>query len=245
MAQCSRVLEAPAPDVILVSFDASAINYRARFWVDDYERDEGARDQVRTAIYYAFGRRGIDIPWPIQVQYEREWPEADARTRQRDRESMIAGVDLFSSLTQEQRAAIAAATTTKVFGDAETIVRQDDPGHSMYVVCSGRASVVLEPQRTEVAVIERGGYFGEMSLLTGEPRTATVLAQGDVIVLELDSDVFRKFGADNPAAVEQIAVAAMTRREELDQVRAAARGSAVAEAPATFISRMKRFLGLT
>lgn len=244
MRNCPRVLEAPAPDVVLVGFDASAITYRARFWVDDYERDEAARDQVRTAIYYAFGRHGIEIPYPIQVEYSREWPEPDARTRQRQRETMIAHVDLFSSLTEQQRAAIAAATTTRTYGDGEAIVRQDEAGQSMYVICSGRAAVVLEPERTEVAVIERGGYFGEMSLLTGEPRTATVLARGDVVVLEIEAEAFRQLGTDSPTAVEQIAVAALTRREQLDQVRAAARGSAVAEAPATFISRMKRFLGL-
>jgi small-conductance mechanosensitive channel/CRP-like cAMP-binding protein len=244
MANCPRVLEAPAPDVMLVEFAASAITYRARFWVDDYERDEAARDEVRTAIYYAFGRYGIEIPYPIQVDYSREWPEPDARTRQRQRETIIESVDLFSSLTAEQRAAVAASTTTKVFGNGEAIVRQDEPGHSMYVVCSGRAAVVIEPQRTEVAVIERGGYFGEMSLLTGEPRSATVVARGDVAVLEVDADVFRRLGAESPTAVEQIAVAALTRRAELEQVKTAVRGSAVAEAPATFMSRMKRFLRL-
>ena len=245
MAQCSRVLETPAADVMLVSFDASAINYRARFWIDDYERDEAARDQVRTAIYYAFGRRGIEIPWPIQVDYQREWPEPDARTKQHERERLLERIELFSSLSEEQRSAIAAATATKVFGDGEVIVRQDAPGHSMYVVCAGRAAVVLEPERAEVAVIESGGYFGEMSLLTGEPRSATVIARGDVVLLELDAMVFRRFGEENPTALEGIGIAAMTRREELNRARAVARGSAVAEAPATFLSRMKRFLGVS
>ena len=244
LAQVPRVLETPPPDALLHSFDDSAMTYRVRFWVANYEFDDEARNEVRTAIFYAFGRHGIEIPYPIEVSYSREWPEPDAATRLREREGMIAGVDLFSSLTKDQRAALAASTTTRVYGDGERIVRQGEPGHSMYVVCLGRAAVVLEPDHTEVAVIERGDYFGEMSLLTGEPRTATVLARGDVMVLEIDSELFRRFGSENPAAVEQIGIAAMTRREQLDQVKAAARGSAVAEAPATFISRMKRFLRL-
>ena len=65
------------------------------------------------------------------------------------------------------------ATMSRMYGDGEAIVRQGDPGHSMFIVGSGRALVVMEPDRREVATIERGGYFGEMSLLTGEPRTAT------------------------------------------------------------------------
>ena len=112
----------------------------------------------------------------------------------------------------------------------------------MYVIASGAAAVLLEPQRTEVARIEKGGYFGEMSLLTGEPRSATVVARGDAVVLEIDAEQFRKLAADSPQAVEQIGVAAMTRRAEIDQVRATTRGAAVVEAPATFMTRMKKFL---
>src|SRR6266545_1357177 len=51
--------EPAAPDILLVGFADSAITYRARFWVEDYERDEVARDEVRTAIYYSFQRHGI------------------------------------------------------------------------------------------------------------------------------------------------------------------------------------------
>ncbi|MBA3295966.1 MAG: mechanosensitive ion channel family protein, partial [Acidobacteria bacterium] len=58
---CPLVLTAPAPDVLLTSFDASSITYRVRFWIEDYERDEAARDQVRTSIYYAFKRKAIEI----------------------------------------------------------------------------------------------------------------------------------------------------------------------------------------
>ena len=69
LSNAPRVLRAPAADVRMVSFDASAITYRARFWIEDYEFDEEARDEVRCAIYYAFLREGIEIPYPIQVEY--------------------------------------------------------------------------------------------------------------------------------------------------------------------------------
>ena len=121
-------------------------------------------------------------------------------------------------------------------------MRQGQPGESMFVVGSGRAVVVLEPDRREVATIEPGGYFGEMSLLTGEPRTATVVARGDTLVVEIDADLFRRLGAVSPQAVEQIGVAAVTRRTELDRVRSASPGTVVADAPASFLARMRKFL---
>ncbi len=242
LRQVPRVLQTPPPDVLLHSFDGSAITYRIRFWIADYEHDDAIRDEVRTAIFYAFGRRGIEIPWPIQVGYLRDWPESDAATKQQERERVLARVDLFSRLSDDQRRGIAAASAIRLFGAGETIVRQGDPGQSMFIICSGAAAVVLEPDRREVAVIAAGGYFGEMSLLTGDARSASVVARGDTAVLELDADVFRALGAADPKAVEEIGVAAMTRRAHLTQIRDATQNAAAADAPATFLSRMKRFL---
>jgi small-conductance mechanosensitive channel/CRP-like cAMP-binding protein len=243
------VLKTPAPDVLLLGFDSSAITYRARFWVDDFEKDEVAKNEVRTALYYSFARHGIEIPWPIQVEYHRPWPGSDAEQQHRERERLIAGVDLFASLTDEQRSDLAAGSVLNRFGDGDAIVRQGQPGDSMYVVCAGQAVVVLEGSgpgvpRHQVATIETGGYFGEMSLLTGEPRSATVIARGDTSVLEIDADLFRALGAASPLTVEQIGVAAMTRRAELEAARAAAPSAGVVEGSASFLTRMKRFLGM-
>jgi CRP-like cAMP-binding protein len=96
-----------------------------------------------------------------------------------------------------------------------------------------------------VATIDEGGYFGEMSLLTGDVRSATVIAQGDAMVLEIAADLFRKMAVEAPHAIERIGVEAITRRSELNQTRHAARDVAVADAPAGLLSRMKRFLRLT
>jgi small-conductance mechanosensitive channel/CRP-like cAMP-binding protein len=244
LANAPRALKAPAPDILLVGFADSAITYRARFWVEDYERDEAARDEVRTAIYYSFQRRGIEIPWPIQVQYEKNWREPDPDLEMQERERLLSGVDLFATLTAEQRREIASATTSHVYGSGEAVVRQGEAGHSMFIVGSGQVRVVLEPDRREVATIDRGGYFGEMSLLTGEPRTATVVARGDAVVVEIDAELFRQLGARHPHTIEQIGVVAVTRRSELEQIKNASQGAAVADAPATFIARMRKFLRL-
>ena len=245
LANSAAALKTPPPDVVLAAFDSSAINYRVRFWIDDYERDERARDEVRSAIYYAFARHGIEIPWPIQVQYEKAWEETDPEAHAQERGRLLAGVDLFAGLSEAARHEIAGSIGSRTFGDGESIVRQGEPGESMFIIASGRASVVLEPDRREVATIDAGGYFGEMSLLTGEPRTASVIARGDTVVLEVDANMFRHLAATSPQAIEQVGVAAAARRIELDKVRASGAGAAVADAPASFLSRMRRFLGLS
>jgi small-conductance mechanosensitive channel len=239
----SHVMTTPAPDVLLVNFDNSAITYRARFWIDDYAADEASRDEVRTAIYYSFQRHNIEIPWPIQIQYEKDWKEPDINDKVAEEEQLLAGVDLFSTLPPELRSQIARSAPMAVYGSGETVVRQGEDGQSMFVVLSGSVSVVLEPSREEIARIQPGGYFGEMSLLTGEPRSATVLAVGDLVAVEIGADLFRRLATVHPAAIEKIGMAAMVRKAGLEQMKTAAAGAATVETT-TLMTRMKKFLRL-
>jgi hypothetical protein len=70
------------------------------------------------------------------------------------------------------------------------------------------------------------------------------VARGEAVVLELDATTFRQLGVQSPHAIEQVGIAAVTRRAELDRARTTARGAALADAPAPFLSRMKKFLRL-
>jgi len=243
LRRSSRVMPTPTPEVLLVAFADSAITYRVRFWIEDYGADELSRDEVRTAIYYSFQRHDIEIPWPIQIEYSKEWKEPDVNDKVAEEERLLADVDLFATLAPELRHQIAVSAPMAVYGSGETVVRQGEPGQSMFVVLSGSVSVILEPSRQEVARIQRGGYFGEMSLLTGEPRSATVLAVGDVVVVEIAADLFRRIAAVHPEAIEKIGMAAVVRRAGLEQMRTAAAGAATVEST-TLIARMKKFLRL-
>jgi small-conductance mechanosensitive channel/CRP-like cAMP-binding protein len=242
LANCPLVLKAPPPDAMLRDFAASSIVYRIRFWTDNFELDEEAADQVRSSLYYAFKRAGIEIPYPIQAEYTKEFPVVSEADRIAERQRLLTGVDLFASLTDEQRATIAAAMRPLDFGDGETIVREGDPGKSMYVVAAGRVNIVLAATGTSVAITDKGGYFGEMSLLTGDPRTASVLAIGDVRVLEIDAEVFRQLSDASPQAVEQVARAAAARRVELAAARSSSSAGGSVETPGTILARMRRFL---
>ncbi|HSL21963.1 MAG TPA: mechanosensitive ion channel family protein [Vicinamibacterales bacterium] len=243
LANCRRVLRSPEPDVVLLDFAASAINYRVRFWADDYERDEGARDEVRTAIYYAFQRHGIEIPWPIQVEYAREEAPQDPPERMVARAHMLERVDIFASLSPQERERLAASARERLYGDGDAIVRQGAQGGSVFIVSAGTAVVSVDPGG-EVARLAEGNYFGEMSLLTGEPRSATVSARGQCRVFEVDASMFREIAAADPAVLEKVGAAAMARRAELHAVRDSAAAAVAPESPSSLLLRMKRFLRL-
>ena len=114
----------------------------------------------------------------------------------------------------------------------------------MFVLLSGEAGVFIEPGDHEVARIPPGGFFGEMSLLTGAPRNATVRATVDSEVLEITADEFKQFVLANPAAVEQVGAAVSSRQAELDQARAQGNPIAAEETPQRLLDRIRRFLGL-
>ena len=142
------VLKTPAPVVHLISFDASSILHRARFWIQHFPMDEVIADRVRTGIYYAFKRENIDIPYPTAVEYgaELQTPGPDPAAI-KTVEDLLAGTDLFGLLSVEDRQALAAASPLRLFGADEAIVRQGDAGYSAFVVCDGRGSCKPGPGR--------------------------------------------------------------------------------------------------
>jgi small-conductance mechanosensitive channel/CRP-like cAMP-binding protein len=245
LVNSARALREPAPDILVQEFADSAITYRVRFWVQDYATDELARDEVRSAIYYVFRRRGIEIPWPIQIQYERQEESTDPVERAGKRSELLGRLDLFAGLPEADRARLAAAAKDHLYGDRERIVREGEPGRSLFAVAEGRVAVLTGKDDHEVATIDAGGYFGEMSLLTGEPRSATVAARGDCRVVEIEAEAFRGVAEANPMVLEHVALAAVARREGLASARAVAAAQvATTDTARSFIVRMKRFLRL-
>ena len=238
------ILETPAPEVLLVDFAASSITYRVRVWIRDFALDEIIRDRIRSAIYYAFRRAGIVIPYPIQVEMYKE-DLAPGVTDPVVAESTLRRVSIFSALSDEQWTELARATRLRLYAAREVVVRQGETGSSMFIVSNGEASVVLEPSLTELARLGPGEFFGEMSLLTGDSRSATVTAVRDSELLEITSEAFRRFVLENPAVVDEVGTAVAARTAHLQDRRAAGQApAATVETSQRFLARVRRFLRL-
>jgi small-conductance mechanosensitive channel/CRP-like cAMP-binding protein len=237
------VLKAPAPMVHLMEFAGSSINYRAHFWIERYPMEDIVRDRVRSSLYYMLKRRGISIPYPIQVEYSAQLPPPgpDAAA-QRRAAALLAGTDLFGLLAEAEREMLVAGSSILSFGAGEAIVRQGDEGRSAYVVCRGRVRVSLDPGDAELAVLDPGAYFGEMSLLTGEPRTATVRAIDDCDVMEVTDEQFRRFILQRPSMVDRIGAVVADRRAGIARARMSSAQAPVDETTQSFIQRVRRFL---
>ena len=230
------------PEVLLVNFGDSSITYRVRVWTTDFGADDRLKDHIRTAVYYAFHRTGIVIPYPIRTVIMKS--EAPAVSRVEETERALERVSIFASLPEEQRAQIAAVSHRALYAAGESIVRQGESGCSLFVLLSGEAAVYIEPGDREVARIPAGGFFGEMSLLTGAPRNATVRTAVDSELLEITADEFKQFILANPASLDVMGTAVATRQAELDQARAHGPVLSVAEQSQGLVDRIRRFFGV-
>ena len=195
-ASVPRVMPQPAPDVFLRSFGDSNIVYEVRYWLGDHAEHQRVSEGIRTHIWYALRREGIRIPFPIRtLKIE---PRATAgKGRHGHRHDalleMLEKQPVFAALTADSLAWLLERSGTLLFGDGEKIIEENAAGESMFVITGGRAVVILSgvaaaPSR--IAELGAGECFGEMSLLTGEPRNASIQALGDCEVLEITKSVF-------------------------------------------------------
>ncbi|MEO6222493.1 MAG: cyclic nucleotide-binding domain-containing protein, partial [Vicinamibacterales bacterium] len=155
----------------------------------------------------------------------------------------IAAIPVFSGLGGDVHAALASAARERLFGRDELVVKEGDGGASMFLVIDGAVAITVGLEKREVAVIGAGGYFGEMSLLTGDRRSATVTARGDCTLLEISADAFGAHVRSHPSVLEGFADAAIVRRGELEAVKSAP-GVTPAAAKASLLARMQKFFRL-
>jgi CRP-like cAMP-binding protein len=160
-----------------------------------------------------------------------------------DEASALDGVEMLASLTAPQRGQLAAMSRRLLYGAGETIAREGEAGTSMFVLRRGEAMVTVAGAEGEVARLHGGAFFGEMSLLTGDRRSATVTAVTDCELLEIGVEAFRRVVLSDAASVDRVASAVSSRREELERHRATRAATAVeTETPQTFLERVRRFL---
>ena len=126
---------------------------------------------------------------------------------------VLRGVPLFSGMTDRAIEAIAALTSETAFADGDAIVREGDAGETFIILLDGAASI--ERGGHAIGELGRGDFLGEISLVDGGPRTATVIARGDVSALVVQHADFRRL-FEEFGAIRYDIVTALTRRIRRD-----------------------------
>jgi len=222
---CEGVLEHPAPEVVVRGFGESSINYVVLYWITDYAHEVQIESNVRTRIWYAAQRSGLEIPFPIRTvhmtQITEESTRADVdRAHERHRQA-LAKVELFAKLADEDLDLLVRGMDRRMYSRGEVIVRQGAPGDSLFLIVDGEVGVVLSVDGVErqVATLHRGDILGEQSLMTGEARTATCIALKDAHVYEIDHGLIRTLLEAKPALAEGFSAILSDRQHALEHER--------------------------
>jgi small-conductance mechanosensitive channel/CRP-like cAMP-binding protein len=224
----SFVRTEPAADCILHAFKEDASIYSVRYWMDDVQRDDSMDSAVRSAIWYALHRAGMEIPFPSSNINVTELNEERARRKDDEeyarRVDALSRVDVFRALDAEKIDRLTRRLRMVIFGPGETILRQGDPGDSLYVVRSGQVAVqvgVLGAFK-EVTTLSEGQFFGEMSLMTGAMRAATIVAKSDAECYIVDKESFQEIVQEKPELAGVISEILAQRQVALGEVPALA-----------------------
>jgi len=109
-------------------------------------------------------------------------------------EMFLERVPIFEHLTKYERITISDALESVSFRNGETIVRQGERGDVFYIIVEGTVKVLktVDGQERSLGLLNPADYFGEIALLTDQPRAATVLAVGPVKCVKLDRERFNR-----------------------------------------------------
>lgn len=254
-AEIANVARHPPPSCVAMDFGPGAVRYALRYWLVDPRDDDATDSAVRMHLLASVQREGWRIALPDQqvhlVQDSDSHRDAMWRRELGQRVAVLAGIELFASLDAAERERVAARLVPAPFARGDIVTRQGAEAHWLYVIDRGQAEVYWEAPdgaRELVAHLSAGQVFGEMSLMTGAPRSATVVAASDLHCYRLDKAGFADILRERPELAEGMSRTLAERQRqnqatkvEHDQRQRADEG---AEHHTAILARIRGFFGL-
>jgi small-conductance mechanosensitive channel len=250
----ANVARAPAPSCILHGFEHGNLAYELRYFLTDLQEDEFTDSAVRVHLFASLQRAGLRIAEEQRTVHAVAKDEAHAETvRQRElqrRLIMLKQVDLLAPLSEEERNFVAERLQYAPFARGDIITKQGSVAQWLYIIAFGEAEARFEqPERAPrvLGTLGAGQFFGEMGLLAGESRNATVMAKTDVECYRLDRASFQALLLARPELANEVSKVVAARKPELDSARAEA-AEAMAHSPEptqpALLERIQKFFGL-
>ena len=259
-APISNVATDPKPNCICYDLAKDTRDsfgyYAVRYWLTDLAVDDPTSSAVRARVYAALRRAGIPLARPASSVFFGAMGDEDEKSvalhhRER-RVRALNCMSLFKPLTEKELEFLADHMRYAPFAAGEIMTRQGAVAHWLYILTAGKADVRVcidkAPPRS-IATITAPGFFGEMGLMTGEPRANDVVAITDVECYRLDKDGFQKILQERPEIAEEMSHTLAERRVELiaarDHLDEAAMSSRQISEQERILRKIKDFFGLS
>jgi CRP-like cAMP-binding protein len=237
------------PDVLVQEVGESGIVYVVRFWVPSYAEENTCRDTVLSGVLEGLRHAGLAASAPRrEIAVSRAaLPDAGKRP---SLAALLGAIGPFSAFTPAELADVAEQLAERPIKEGTVVVRQGDAGASLFFVAEGALDVrVADKNGAEITVdcLAAGDIFGEISLLTGEARRATIVALTGALLYEMRKDDLAPLLQRRPELGDALA-AIMAERQQWNGARLRSREYAVAVTPAQssaeILRRLRSFFGL-
>jgi small-conductance mechanosensitive channel/CRP-like cAMP-binding protein len=192
----------------------NGVNYKIKYMLNPAKLGPGkAKHFILSHVLRQMTMTGLSLAHPKIDNWSRETPEmtqklGDAANRLR----LLKHVDLFRQIEEDDLADLAGRMSQRIYAPGSHVITVGEPGASMFVLSEGLVTVRINTPNGEldVATLSPGDFFGEMSLLTGEPRSASIIAVAETVAFEIDKEALIPLldAAPNAAAILSAAVAA-------------------------------------
>ena len=221
LAQVEGMAGGVAPTIRIVGFQDSWMRYEIRYFFGSYEDYRLIETELHRMIWYHLRRSGIPFALPISFVNVLQ-PSARAEDTGERLLPALRGIDLFQTLSDAELRTVASRLRPLHYAAGEKILEEGSPGDSFFLIDRGEVRVLrrLGGKPRQIARLGEGECFGEMALLTGEERTATVVATTDVDVLVIDKAGFQDIVAANPHVAVDISALLGRRRAALSDAEA-------------------------
>jgi potassium-dependent mechanosensitive channel len=214
-----NVLSEPPPKVIFSKFSGNALDLELRVWVSRVDRDFDLKSNLYFAIEHSFQENGVLLPYP-QVELWRGQPRSvkASGAGQRDRSSlraMLGQISYFKTWSAPQIRHLIETGCPKRLIPNEILFEEGEPGDSFYIVLAGRVEVYSDRIDKQLAILGPGQFLGELSLILGVPRTASVRALEHCRLFVIHQPGFESLLAENPQLGDAIMEELAHHQEEL------------------------------
>ncbi len=249
------VCKLPEPLIRVTNYGDFSVHYEIRYTISDFSRYVAIEAEIMNLLWYRFRRAGIDIPMPVRdINLRQVTPES--KHAEQDRRAaeilvLMEKVEMLTALSTPELQKLVTHVKRETYAMGEIPVRQGDAGDSFYIIKSGKVDVVVEKSPGEqvvVATLGPGNFFGEMSLLTGAVRTASIHVNEDAEFIVIDKDSFASTLVNNPSIAESLSRILSERQAGLDAERErldpAMLESRKKDVSGRMLSNIKEFFGL-
>jgi small-conductance mechanosensitive channel len=255
-ATIPNVAQTPPPSCVLIDFGPGYAHYVLRYWLENPQLDDPTDSDVRIHILAILQRNGIRLATDDHtihlVEEGAAHQEAVQNRELKRRLQAISAIELFASLSDSEKHYLAERLINAPFARGDILTRQGAIAHWLYIMVSGEAEAWWQPPEGPRRLLEKrgpGSVFGEIGLMTGAPRRATVIATSDIEAYRLDKEAFQRIIDERPQLADSLSGILARRLQgfaELEQGYHQERNEAPQRVPGTAAigQKIREFFGL-